>query len=180
MKVHPKKRLWIWIVLFCGALVPVSYIHGLVTHPETGGDLWGGVPEKLQPVYTVSMFLAAAGFFLFTGFILFRVDPEQPFRRGRPGFGVFPLLYAFILIPSALWLPLTFAFLETSSAWLWWVIRVDLFLVGFGSVGLFPALVMARSAKRGLPFILALAGLALFCWQTAVLDATVWPYYFPQ
>jgi hypothetical protein len=180
MSMHPKKRSWIWLIVLCGTLVPVSYVHGLVTHPEARGELWGGVPEALQPLYTVCMLLAASGFFLFTGFILFRVDPKKDPGDGRPGFGIFPLLYALILIPSALWLPLTFAYMEHPSTWLWWVIRTDLFLVGLGALGLFPALLAFRSGKGGLFFILALLGLVFFSWQTAVLDALVWPHYFPQ
>jgi hypothetical protein len=179
MSMDPKKRFWVWIVVLGGALVPISYVHGLVTHPEARGGLWGGVPEALQPLYTVSMLLAASGFFLFTGFILFRVHPEKDPGDRRPGFGIFPLLYALILIPSALWLPLTFAYMEHPSTWLWWVIRADLLLVGLGALGLFPALSSLRSGKGGLFFILALVGLALFSWQTAVLDALVWPYFFP-
>ena len=115
--------------------MPLSYVHGLVTHPDAREGLWGGIPEALRHLYSVSMILAAAGFFLFTGFILFRVDPEE--RNAR--FTVFPLLYALILIPSALWLPLTFAVMEHPSTSLWWAVRVDLLLVGLGSIGLFPA-----------------------------------------
>jgi hypothetical protein len=180
MSIHPKKRFWLWLIMLGGALVPVSYVHGLVTHPEARSELWGGVPEAFQLLYTVSMLLAAWGFFLFTGFILFRVDPEKDPGDGLPGFGIFPLLYSLILIPSALWLPLTFAYMEHPSTWLWWVIRADLFLVGLGALGLFPALFAFRSAKRGAFFFFAMAGLAFFSWQTAVLDALVWPYYFPQ
>ena len=86
---HPKKRSWLWLIVLCGTLVPVSYVHGLVTHPEARGELWGGVPEALQPLYTISMLLATLGFFLFTGFISFRVDPHKDLGDGRPGFGIF-------------------------------------------------------------------------------------------
>jgi len=180
MSLHPKKRFWIWLVVLGGASVPASYVHGLITHPDLRGGLWGGVPETLQSLYTVSMLLAAVGFFFFTGFILFRVDPERVREGGLAGFRVFPVLYALILIPSALWLPLTFAYMEKPSAWLWWAVRVDLFLVGLASIGLFPALLSFRPSKRDLFFILALAGLVCFSWQTAVLDALVWPTFFPQ
>lgn len=176
MKAHPKKRMWIWLLLLGGVSVPSSYVHGLVTHPDARKGLWGGIPEALTPLYSVSMILAAAGFFLFTGFILFRVDPEE--RNAR--FTVFPLLYALILIPSALWLPLTFAVMEHPSTLLWWAVRVDLLLVGLGSIGLFPALFAFRPGKWDLPFALALLGLTFFCLQTVVLDALVWPYFFPK
>lgn len=154
--------------------MPLSYVHGLVTHPGAREGLWGGIPEALKPLYSVSMILAAAGFFLFTGFILFRVDPEE--RNAR--FTVFPLLYALILIPSALWLPLTFAVMEHPSTLLWCAVRVDLLFVGLGSIGLFPALFAFRPRKRDLFFTLALLGLTFFCLQTLVLDALVWPYFF--
>jgi len=179
-RIHPRKRFWIGLVVLAGACVPLSYAHGLLTHADLRGGLWGGVPEALQPLYTVSMLLAAAGFFLFTGFILLRVDPGRRVAGGKVGFGVFPLLYAMILVPSALWIYLTFAHMQNPSTWLWWVVRVDLFLVGLGSAGLFPALVAFRPEKAGVFFILALAGVVCFTWQTGVLDALVWPHYFAQ
>jgi hypothetical protein len=55
-----------------------------------------------------------------------------------------------------------------------------LFRVGLGAIGLFPALFASRPAKRDLFFLLALTGLVLFSWQTAVLDALVWPSFFPN
>ena len=90
------------------------------------------------------------------------------------------MLWTDIGFLSALWLPLTFAVMEHPSTLLWWAVRVDLLLVGLGSIGLFPALFAFRPGKRDLPFALALLGLTFFCLQTVVLDALVWPYFFPK
>jgi hypothetical protein len=82
-------------------------------------------------------------------------------------------------VPSALWLPLTFAMLEAPSAGLWLAIRVTLALVGLGSLGLMAAIASAlprggHGARR-----IALVGTLFFALQTALLDALIWPAYFP-
>lgn len=176
---HPAKRKLAAVILVGGTLVILSYVHGIITHPNTRGDVWGGVPVSIQPLYTITMVLAAVGFFFFTGFIFFCLDPKNTLVAGRYGFGIFPCIYLFILIPSAVWMPLTFAMLETSALGLWLAIRADLFLVGAASLSLFPALLTLGSVKRGWPFALAILGLTFFCLQTALLDAIVWPAYFP-
>jgi hypothetical protein len=167
----------VWINLFGGVAVLGSYAYCLTTYPAQTGDFWGGVPEGLRSLYTVNMFLAAAGYFAFTFFLMFRLAPQ--FGRARFGLGTFNALYALILIPSALWMPLTFAMLESPSDGLWWVIRVTLAAVGIGSLGLLAGLVAVRPASPSLAHRLAVVGSLAFCFQTAVLDATVWPAYFP-
>ena len=89
---------------------------------------------------TMIVLLAAAGYFPFTFFILFRLDPRTARLAGRFGYQLFAWLYAAILIPSALWLPLVYVAVEQSSqAWLW-VVRGTLVLVGAASLGILKAL----------------------------------------
>ena len=86
--------------------------------------------------------------------------------------------YAAVLIPSALWLPLTALHIEEPSPVLWASIRAVLFFVGAGSTGL--VLVTLRLARRlGGASWLAFAGTLPFWLQTAVLDALVWPAFYP-
>ncbi len=179
LPLHPQKRLLAWLNVLGGSAVLASYAHGLATHPEARGAVWGGVPESLQPLYTVCMLLATAGYFAFTGFVFLRLDAERVRIAGRLGFGIFNLLYAAILIPSALWMPLTFAMLEAPSALLWGAIRGVLAVVGVGSVGLMVALATVQPREPTRSHRLALVGSLPFCIQTAVLDAVVWPAYFP-
>ena len=122
---HPQKRSLLWLNALGGMAVLGSYVWGLV-QPEVAAGLWGGVPVSLRPIYTVNMFLAAAGYFLFTHTILFRLEPDSTRIAGRFGFGIFHGLYALVLIPSALWLPLTAGMLVSPTTALWWTIRLDL------------------------------------------------------
>lgn len=165
------------INLFGGIAVLGSYAYYLTTHPDQAGDFWGGVPDGLRPLYTVNMFLAAAGYFAFTFFIMYRLRPSS--HGGvRFGLGTFSALYALILIPSALWMPLTFAMIEAPSDGLWWAIRLTLAAVGIGSLGLLAGLVVVRPSPPSWAHRLAVIGSLAFCLQTAVLDAVVWPAFF--
>lgn len=173
-----QRRTAVAINLLGGASVLGSYAYCLMSYPARVGDFWGGVPDGLRSLYTVNMFLAAAGYFAFTFFLLFRMNPAV--GRGRSfGLGTFNALYALILIPSALWMPLTFAMLESPGDGLWWSIRLTLAAVGVGSLGLLVGLVAARPSPSSLTHKLAVVGSLAFCFQTAILDALVWPAYFP-
>jgi hypothetical protein len=162
-----------------GLAVLGSYALGITTHPDSSGQVWGGVPDGLRPLYTASMLLAAAGYFPLTYFVVCRLNPDRTRIAGRFGFGLFLWLYALVLVPSALWMPLTFAMLAAPSPPLWLSIRVVLFAVALGSLALLAALPAARPRDHGWSFRLAVAGGVAFCFQTVVLDAFIWPAYFP-
>jgi hypothetical protein len=161
-----------------GTAVLGSYVHGIATNPETRGLVWGDVPESLKPLYTVNMFLAAGGWFAFTSYLLFAVRPAEV-RVGPFGYGLFVAAQAVALFASALWMPLTFQFLDAPSSGLWWLIRLDLLVVGIASLAILWGLWVidpryAPGWRRA-----ALVGAVFFCLQTAVLDALVWPAFFP-
>ena len=162
-----------------GIAVLGSYAHGILTHPGSSGAVWGGVPEGLKPWYVASMLLAAAGYFGFTYFIAFALDPNRVQLGDRLGFGAFVGLYALVLIASSLWMPLTFAMLDAPTQPLWLLIRADLFAVAIGSLGILVALFLAQPNPGGWTFWVAVAGALAFCVQTVLLDALVWPAYFP-
>jgi len=174
---HPQQIALILLNVAGGAAVLASYAWGMA-HPDAGARLWGGVPETWKPLYTLSMALAALGYFPFTILIGFRLDPARVRIARQFGFGVFLALYTSVLVPSALWLPLTFAMIASPGAILWLAIRVVLFAVAGGSVGILVALLRLSPRPRGWLFPLALAGCAAFCVQTALLDAFVWPAYW--
>jgi hypothetical protein len=174
---HRQTRILIVLNVIGGIAVLASYAIGFGSASSAGDALWGGVPESLRPYYTVNMFLAAAGYFLFTPYIAFRLRPEQTRIAGRFGYGLFPALYALVLFPSAVWLQLTELMIAQPSAWMWAVVRLDLACIGVGSLGLLLSLLSLDSAAprgRGL----AIVGLLPFVLQTALLDALVWPAFF--
>ncbi len=161
-----------------GVLVLGSYAQGLMAHPENRNALWGGVPKSVQPLYTVGMILAALGYFAFTYFVLFRIDAGEVRIASRFSFRVFYLIYALILLPSALWMPLTYAALHSHSSGLFHAIRITLAVVGLASLALLATLVSLHTSHSSYAYWLAVAGSAAFCLQTAILDALVWPAFF--
>jgi hypothetical protein len=175
---HPKKWQMLLINIIGGAAVLGSYALGILTHPNSGQVLWGKVPESIRPYYTVNMFLAALGYFAFIYFILFRLNPVKTRVAGRFNFGMFNALFAGILIPSALWMPLTFLAVEQSSLTLVWAVRIVLWLVGLASLTLLFAILKVEPRQPLWAQRLALVGCIAFCIQTAILDAIVWVIFF--
>ena len=176
---HPQKRVLLGIILVGGPAVLGSYVIGLLTHSASRAAIWGGVPHEIRPVYTVSMLLAALGYFAFTYLILFRLDASVVRMAGRFRFGLFNVLYAIILFPSAAWMPLTVAMVERPSAGLWLAIRLVLAAVGVASAGLVAALFSLKPRRPDRVYWLAVMGSIAFCFQTTVLDALVWTALFP-
>jgi hypothetical protein len=175
--VHSQKKAWLAINVVGGVAVLGSYAHGLVTHPETRIALWGAIPEELKAVYGVTMWLAAGGYFSFSYYFLVRTDADSV-RFGHFGFGLINTLYALVMLASALWMPLTFAYLENPSSAAWFFVRADLLAVGLGSIGLMVALFTMKPRAEGIAGVLALLGLLFFALQTAFLDPLVWPQFF--
>ncbi len=163
-----------------GIAVLGSYAIGIMNHPETRGALWGGVPKAIMPVYTVSMFTAAAGYLAFTWFILFRLEPGTVTIAGRFSYGLFPWLYLLILAPSSLWMPLTFMVIEQPSLAAWLAVRSVLALAGIASLLLLSSIVLVQPPSPAWAHRVAVIGGAAFCIQTAILDALVWTAYFPH
>ena len=101
------KRILLGLNVILGPAVLVSYVLG---YKMGGGDaalFWGGVPSTWQPIYTANMFLAAAGYLVFTGFFVFSANPVSATVLGRWGFGSLNLMYLGVLLFSAIWMPLT-------------------------------------------------------------------------
>lgn len=175
---HSKKWLMLLVNIIGGAAVLGSYSLGILTHLNAGQILWGEVPESIRPYYTANMLLAAMGYFTFIYFILFRLNPVKTRVAGRFGFRLFTALFAGILIPSALWMPLTFLAVERSSLALVWAVRIMLWLVGLASLALFYAILKVEPRNPLWAQRVALVGSIAFCIQTAFLDAIVWIFFF--
>jgi hypothetical protein len=178
-EMHRQKLALLIIILLGGTAVMVSYIYPIATQPQYVEPAWGGITPDIRRFYAPSMLLAASGFFFFTYFLLFRVDPDQASVAGRFGFWVFNVLYAAILVGSALYMPLTFAFVARPSMPLWWVIRLVLAVVGLASLGLLASLLALQPRQPAWSYWLAVAGTIPFSFQTAVLDMLVWPTLYP-
>lgn len=175
---HIQQWILIAINVIGGILVIGSYVQGFRAHPDSGTVLWGGVPESVRPLYTFGMVLAALGYFAFSYFIVFRLDPEEVRIGNLFNFWIFLVIYALILFPSALWMPLTRAMVDNPAPVLLWSIRITLAVVGLASLSLLAALLTIDPKEPAMAYWAAVAGSAAFSLQTAVLDAIVWNVYF--
>jgi len=175
---HSKKWLMLLINLLGGAAVLGSYVWGFRTYPGASDALWGGVPENIRPFITANMLLAAAGYFAFIHFTLFRLDATHSQVFGRFGIGLFNLLYAAILLPSALWMPVSILAIEQGSQSFVWLARLLLVVVGLASLGLFFALLKVTPAQPRWAQRLAVIGSIPFCIQTVLFDAILWGVLF--
>jgi hypothetical protein len=165
-------------IAFGGAAVLYSYYEGMLGTSAVGDALWGGIPDAARPLYTINMFLAAAGFFLFSPYLVLRLAPEADSLDSHAHFQRIRLFYVLVLIPSALWIPLTAHVIAYPSTAAWLAVRLDLFLVAIGTLGLLFEVVSTRPVTpRGRR--LAILGMLPFSMQTVLLDALVWPAYFP-
>ena len=173
-------RKWLLVIinLIGGTAVLGSYVYGFQARADAGQILWGGVPQVIRPYYTIGMFLAATGYFAFTYFILFRLPVQHTKVAGKYGFSLFNVLYIAILVPSALWLPLSLLAVEQSSQVLGWVVRIVLAVVAVASLGLFFALHKVQPRQPVWAHRLSLLGSVGFCFQTVLLDAILWGVLF--
>ena len=175
---HAKKWLMLLINLLGGAAVLGSYVWGFRTYPGASEALWGGVPENIRPYITANMLLAAAGYFAFIYFTLFRLDPTHSRVSGRFGFGLFNLLYAAVLLPSALWMPVSILAIEQDSQAYVWLARLVLAVVALASLGMLIALLKVEPARPRWAQRLAVIGSIPFCIQTVLFDAILWGALF--
>ena len=154
-----------------GLLVLASYFRGLRSDPRAGDVLWGAVPARIRPVYAASMISAAAGYFAFTYYVLFVLTDEVEVFGSLNAYWLFHVLYALVLFPSALWLPLTLAMDRRPSRRLWVTIRVTLAVVGLASLCILASLLSLDLHDSAYVHWIAVVGAVFFCVQTAVLPS---------
>ena len=172
------KTALIVINVLGGIAVIGSYIYGLMTHPGQGNDLWGGVPEAIRGVYGLSMLFAAAGYLLFFYQIVVRLDASKAKLPWDLPYSAFHVLFIAILLPSSLWMSLTFAWLAESTTANWVAVRAVLFAVGLASTALLVVLAGLRSRAPDQHWWPGTIGAAVFTFHTLGLDAILWPILF--
>jgi len=162
-----------------GVAVLASYTQGLATGPANREAIWGGIPDELRGFYTVSMLLAAAGYLLLSHYAYFHLAVQRARVYGIPAVRLLLPLYFAVLVPSALWLPLTLQMLSAPTAPFWSLVCLNLAVVAIASLGLLFVVAAAEPRGSRAAHRLAVLGGVAFCFQTAVLDAVVWTFSFP-
>lgn len=162
------------IIVAGGFAVLGSYVLGLRGPSGDAAALWGGVSQRLRPVYVVSMLLSAIGFLAILYYLFLEVDPEEITIGGQPGFTLLYPIFVLMLAPSALWMPLTKLYVQAPKTGLWIAVRSVLFIVGLASIALVWALFTQEPAGSGAAYWFAVAGSIYFAFHTFVLDGLVW------
>ena len=161
-----------------GIAVIGSYIFGLNAQSGGANILWGGVPTGIRPVYGVSMIISALGYFAFLYFIFFKLTPDEVMIANRFGFWLFYAIFLLILIPSALWMPMTNLYVGNPGTGLWITVRTILIVVGLASAALVWVLLTLQTRTPAVPYWLAVAGSAYFTFHTLILDGIIWAALF--
>jgi hypothetical protein len=172
-----QKLILLLLNIIGGIAVIGSYVLGL-RGASSADVLWGGVPESIRPIYMVSMVLSAIGYLACLNLLLLRVDPKEVTLGSRFGYSAFYTVFCLILIPSALWMPLTKLYVDAPGTGTWTGIRIVLFLVGLASVALAGALFTLRPKNRSKAYWAAVVGSCYFAFHTFVLDAILWAELF--
>lgn len=172
------KALFLFIYIFAGIGVLFTYAYNLHINYDRASALWGAVPDSLRPWYGVGMIAAALGYLLASYVLIFLVDAKEALVFKRYSYNVFTLCFVLILIPSILWMPLTFHMLSTPSGLTWFFIRLILFIVALGGLLLVIALKGLEPKPSPWIYFAALLGSVLFFIHAFVLDAILWPYFF--
>jgi hypothetical protein len=163
-RVSRDQRRLLALQLALGPAVLGSYVYGFAFWPDAVAAMWGGVPESMRDVYTAWMFVAAAGYLVFTPALFVHAS-------GAPRLLA---MFAAVLAGSVLWMPLTKWHLEGAVPFP--LVVLDLWLVAAGSLALLAT--TRRTALPGAWRIAAPLGAAAFCVQTVLLDAIVWPLFW--
>jgi hypothetical protein len=170
------KTILLLINLLGGIAVIGSYVLGLRAHPGQTEALWGGVPTGIRPFYGINMLFAAAGYLAIFFILLLRVDSSATI--GKLPLWTLNLVYLFILVPSALWMSLTFSVAEGYTLGRWLAVILVLALTGLASIALLASVIsLTPRLPTGLSWLTVIGGIFLVL-QTAVLDAILWTSYY--
>ncbi len=173
-------------VFILGPMVLASYVIGLKRMDDPMA-LWGGIPESWRSLNVTCMFISAAGFLILFQQLLFGWDPTVVEGVGWPWSGETSeggharLLTALllVLIPSILWLELTYLHLRTETAWSQWLVIADLWLIVAGNILLIIFGWSAWTSGDAGTSVLPLIGASMLAIQVIVNDGVLWVWKYP-
>ena len=173
-----QKIILLLINIIFGSLVLFSYYNGVTKNPDLSLKLWGGVPEVLRPYIIVSMFISAIGYFFFTYNFLVNINLQNTkFFNYFPSWNLH-LIYLLILIPSSIWIDLTFKYLQSGSTLDWGYVVSVLYCVGLASILLFLFIIDSGNSNKQFIYIASFIGGCFFVFHTLFLDGILWISFF--
>tara|TARA_B100001059_G_scaffold145171_1_gene145116 strand:- start:332 stop:889 length:558 start_codon:yes stop_codon:yes gene_type:complete len=175
------------LILLLGAFVPVSYYLTYKTFKSRIpiNKLWGNVDTGLQGFYKLSMLLCVVGMFAVLFFITMSIDNDTKIMNKKylnGGMDYITQSLALIVIPSLVWMPLSYMYLIKPSLLLKIAIVVTLTTVGLGGLLLAHTIKNTNPTKminRNLTYkSMAVVGANYLAFHLIFLDAIYWTYSF--
>ena len=187
MKEYKTKENLFKFLYFTGPLVPLSYYlsYRYFDRYVPIKKLWGNIDKGLQSIYTYSMFITTLCFLSIIFFIHTSVNADTKVfgtKFGEGGFDYYFQPLALIILPSMIWMPLTYLYLIDGS-FLWrYAIVATLMAVALGSCLLMYALqntipkemINNRLRARNV----AVNASKYVAFHLTILDAIYWTYSF--
>lgn len=176
---NTQQILFLIINIVGGPLVLLSYVIGLKAG-KSADILWGGTPKRIRGVYTISMLISAISFLIASIFIFLIMNNSDIQLPYSLSIGVFNILYAVLLLCSAIWIPLVNVMVNKPSILVWLSIRLGLILVGLSALGIFILLLGIVPQQVGFLYWISVIGMGIFFIHTGILDAFLWPYFWKK
>ena len=170
------QKTFLLVTIIGGLGVILSYILG-VRFGKGADALWGGVPQNIRGVYTISMLISAVSYMIFSFYVFLNLG-KNSFDNAFRGVMLVFVSYILLLICSALWLPLVNVMVANPKQLIWILIRGTLLITGIASVVITYLLVSAGSKSPNLHYYLSVIGGIIFSVHTLVLDGLFWPSWW--
>ena len=168
------------VTIVGGVVVLGSYGYGIMAFPKLRQGLWGGIHGRWRLVFTLSMFLAAVGYLVFSHFMLFRGGLES-FEDGILALKTLPhLVTIFFLLSSSIWMPATLLYLHAGNIAWWHTATAALWVTAASLLALLGLAILLYIAEPSRQSLGALAGLTYVTFHCVVLDAIIWIGRFPR
>lgn len=175
------------IVLALGAFVPISYYLTYLVFKKAVpiNKLWGSIDTGLRSFYTISMFICVISMLAVLFFMNLSItDDTKVINKKYSEGGILYYIQSLglIIVPSLVWMPLTYLYLLKPNPLIKYAIIVTLATVGLG--GLLLAHTVNKTypkdmINRNLTYkSIALAGASYLAFHLVVLDASYWSYSF--
>ena len=117
---------FLWINIIGGIAVLGGYLYALLNHPNTGNDLWGGIPQNWRAWIVTSMFIAAFGYIIAMYYFIYRDGLDVKFFWGKTEASVMVIILVLFFVSASMWIHSTFAYLEMPAAGTWNLIQFEL------------------------------------------------------
>ena len=173
-----QKITLVLINLIFGSMVLYSYYAGVTKEPTLSVKLWGGVPLILQPFIVGCMFISAVGYFFFTYNFLSNVNPDNVMFLNKFNYWYLHIVYLLVLIPSMLWIDLTYKYMRSGNIFDWYVVVAVLFCVAIASIILFLFTVDTKFDNKSFIYLGSVFGASFFVFHTFFLDGLIWTVFF--